>query len=70
MTIKVGMGGLEIIKKLTDINPDVYVVISTGYSENDVIKNFKKYGFKDVLIKPFNFEKLRKIIENFKRYKH
>ena len=62
MTIKGGMGGVETIKRLKEINPEIYAIVTTGYANSDVVQNYKKYGFKDVLLKPFNISKLKDII--------
>ena len=65
MTIKGGMGGVETMEKIREMYPDVYAVVTTGYVNSDIVTNYKEYGFKNTLIKPFNIEKFRKIIEDF-----
>ena len=65
MTIKGGMGGLEIMEFLKEKNPDVYAIVTTGYADSDVVKNYAEYGFKDMLLKPYNIEKLNRIFENY-----
>ncbi len=51
LTIRGGMGGKETISKLLEIDPDVKAVISSGYSNDPVMANFRKYGFSDVFSK-------------------
>ncbi len=53
LTIPGGMGAREAIKKLKDIAPDAKVLVSTGYSHDPIVDNFKEYGFCGVIIKPF-----------------
>ncbi len=65
MTIKGGMGGLETMKLLKEKNSAIYAIVTTGYADSDAVKNFAEYGFKDVLLKPYNIEKLKKIFENY-----
>ncbi|MBU1053993.1 MAG: response regulator [Proteobacteria bacterium] len=62
LTIPGGMGGKEAIKKLLEIDPEVKAIVSSGYSVNPVLANFKEYGFKGVLPKPFETVLLSKVL--------
>lgn len=57
-----GMGGKEAIKKLIEIDPDVRVIVSSGYSNDPVMADFKEYGFRDFIIKPYKIEDLGKVL--------
>jgi signal transduction histidine kinase/CheY-like chemotaxis protein len=59
LTIRGGMGGLETLQKLTDIDPDVKAVVSSGYSDDAVLSNYRERGFKAFLKKPYNMEELQ-----------
>ena len=65
MTIKGGMGGIETIEVLKEINPNIYAIVSTGYSDSDVVENYEKYGFKNKLLKPYTIDGLKKVINDF-----
>ncbi len=54
LTIRGGMGGKETIKKLLEINSDVKAIVSSGYSNNPVMANYKEYGFSEVFNKASN----------------
>jgi DNA-binding NtrC family response regulator len=54
LTIRGGMGGKEAVKKLQEINPDVKTIVSSGYSNDPVMANFREYGFSDVFNKASN----------------
>ena len=58
LTIPGGMGGKEAIQKLREIDPDVKAIVSSGYSTDPVMSNFRKYGFCGVLTKPFKIKEL------------
>jgi len=58
LTIPGGMGGMETIRKLLTIDPDVKAIVASGYSNDPVMSNFKEYGFKDAVAKPYGIEEL------------
>lgn len=62
LTIKNGMGGKKTIEKLLEINPSIFAVVSSGYAYDEVIENFKEYGFKAILPKPFSIDQLKEVI--------
>lgn len=51
LTIRGGMGGKETIKKLLELDPDVKAIVTSGYSNDPVMANFREYGFSDVYCK-------------------
>ncbi len=63
LTIKGGMGGEEAVAEIRKLNKDLPVVVSTGYSDDDIVRNYKSYGFSGVLTKPFKMNELKKLIE-------
>lgn len=64
MTIKGGKGGESTIKELLSQDPEVKAIVSSGYSKDPIISNFRAYGFKGVAKKPFSIEELSKIIND------
>ena len=64
LTVPGGMGGGEAIKKLLEIDPEVRAIVSSGYSNNPIMANFKDYGFKGMVSKPFHFDEIQKILES------
>jgi len=64
LTIPGGMGGEETIKKLLEINPKVKAIVSSGYANDAVIANFKKYGFSGIVTKPYNITALEKTLRD------
>ena len=63
-----GMGGSRTFEQLKQINPDVRVVLSSGYSKEGDARSVLENGGRDFLQKPFNMEKLlhvvRKILDS------
>ena len=63
LTVRGGMGGVETMKKLKEIDPMVPGIVSSGYSDDAVMINFEKYGFIGVVVKPFNMKELADILQ-------
>jgi len=64
LTISGGMGGKETIEKLLEIDPEVRAVVMSGFANDPIMANYKKYGFKGVLVKPYDIRELDKILRN------
>jgi PAS domain S-box-containing protein len=63
LTVYGGMGGKETIAALKKINPDIKAIVSSGYSDNPVMANYKEYGFSGVLTKPYAIEDIMKVLK-------
>ena len=46
--------GLEILKQLKEINPDIKVIMVTGYKSVETATEAIKAGASDYIVKPFN----------------
>jgi len=62
LTIPGGTGGDEAILKLIDIDPNIKGILSSGYADNNIVNDFREFGFKGVISKPFNFEELANVV--------
>ena len=60
LTIKGGMGGRETVKRLRKIDPNLKAIVTSGYSSDPVLANYKQYGFFDVLHKPYQLKDIEK----------
>jgi len=58
LTVNGELQGIDAIEKLKEINPGVVAILSTGYLNNPVIKEYQQYGFKDLLHKPYDMNEL------------
>jgi CheY-like chemotaxis protein len=58
LTIPGGMGGKEGIQRLLEIDPECKAIVSSGYSTDPVMADFKKYGFKGAVVKPYKLKEL------------
>lgn len=64
LTVPGGMGGAEAIKKLLEIDPDVKAIVSSGYSNNPIMANYREFGFSGMVSKPFHLDAMKKTMEN------
>jgi CheY-like chemotaxis protein len=62
LTIPGGMGGLEAIGRLREIDPHVRAIVSSGYASDAVVADFRKHGFSGVLSKPYQMEALSELL--------
>jgi len=63
LTIPGGMGGKIAVQKLIEIDPQVKVIVSSGYSNDPVMSDHRKYGFRGVIAKPYRFEEMAEVIK-------
>lgn len=62
LIISDGLGGKKTIQKLLELDPEVKGVVSSGFSGEINLTEYKKYGFVDVIEKPYKIEKLDEIL--------
>jgi len=54
-----GMDGIEILKRMKVIDPDIRVIIMTAYGELDMIQEAKDLGALTHFAKPFDIDDIR-----------
>lgn len=57
-----GMDGIEILKRMKEIDPDIRVIIMTAYGELDMIQEAKKLGALTHFAKPFDINDIREAV--------
>ncbi|MBF0474649.1 MAG: PAS domain S-box protein [Deltaproteobacteria bacterium] len=56
------IGGKESIDSLIELDPNINVIVSSGYCDDPIMANFREYGFVDVLPKPYKLEELSRVL--------
>ena len=62
LTIPGGIGGREAAEKLLAIDPEAKLIVASGYSNDPVMADYKKYGFCAAIAKPFDLKELNDAI--------
>ena len=63
LTIPGHAGGADIIKSIRFMQPNVKAIVSSGYANNQVLSNYRDYGFDGILSKPYTHADVVKIIK-------
>ncbi|MDY6879071.1 MAG: ATP-binding protein [Desulfatiglans sp.] len=58
LTVPGGMGGKEAIQRVREIDPEVKAIVSSGYPDDPVMIDYEKFGFRDVIAKPYKINEL------------
>lgn len=63
LTVPHGMGGLETLRELRAIDPNVVAVIASGYGDDGGMARAVTLGFRDSIAKPYGAATLRELLE-------
>ncbi len=63
LTIPGGMGGQEAAQEILRIDAQAKIIVSSGYATDPVMANYREYGFKGIVVKPYRFADLKKVIQ-------
>ena len=62
LTIPGGMGGVEACREILKFDSNAKIMVSSGYSDDPVLANFKTYGFQGEIKKPYTIDDFTKVI--------
>ena len=64
LTIPGGIGGKEAIATLRQIDPKIRAIVSSGYSSDLAMSDFRKHGFRGMVAKPYDITELATVIRS------
>jgi CheY-like chemotaxis protein len=64
LTVPGGMGGKAAMLELLKIDPNVKGIVSSGYSSDPVMANYRAHGFSGMVAKPYKLTDLAKTIRS------
>jgi PAS domain S-box-containing protein len=62
LTIPGGIGGREMNEQLRKSEADVKVIVSSGYSNDPIMSEYRSFGFRGVICKPYRIEELSEVL--------
>lgn len=64
LTIPGGMGGEEAVREIHKIDQGVKIIVSSGYSNDPIMANYRDYGFCAAMVKPFNLKEFLSVVSS------
>ena len=62
LTVPGGMGGRQAMVELRQLDPAVKAIVSSGYSSDPVLANYREHGFAGVAAKPYEMGDLARVL--------
>lgn len=62
LTIPGGLGGKKTIENLKRFDPGVKAIVSSGYSNDPVMAEYRRYGFRGRVAKPYRASELGRVV--------
>lgn len=70
ITVPGGVGGVEAISMIHELDPSAIAIVASGYANNTVMANFKDFGFVASITKPFGITTLLTSVHDALKIKH
>ncbi len=62
LTVPGGMGGVQALAALRRLAPDLPAVVSSGYSRDPILADYRRHGFQGMLPKPYSIRDLARVL--------
>jgi DNA-binding NtrC family response regulator len=63
LTVRGGMQGMDAVRSILQFDPGAKIIISSGYSNAQIMATYKDYGIKAVIAKPFAMEAFLELVK-------
>jgi len=64
LTIPGGMGGREAARAILDIDPQARLIVSSGYSSDPIMSDYRRYGFSAAILKPYGVAEIAEVLKS------
>ena len=64
LTIPGGMGGREAAQRILAIDPKACLIVSSGYSDDPVMSDYRTYGFSGAIAKPYKMTEFGQLLRS------
>lgn len=64
LTIPGGVGGKEAAQQILALDPGACLIVSSGYSNDRIMADYRTYGFSGAIAKPYNVGEFRQILDS------
>jgi two-component system, cell cycle sensor histidine kinase and response regulator CckA len=62
LTIPGGLGGKQAAEQILSFYPKACLVVSSGYSNDPIMSNYREHGFSGAIAKPYNIHKFKEVL--------
>ena len=62
LTVPGGMGGKEAFQKLKELDKNVVGIVSSGYTNDSTMSNYKEFGFDGIIVKPYQVSDMEEVL--------
>lgn len=62
LTIPGGMGGQEAAQHILALDPEALLIVSSGYSNDPIMADFRNFGFSGAVAKPYNVSEFGQVM--------
>ncbi len=63
LTVPGGLGGRDTMRRLLEIDPGVRGIVSSGYSKDPIMADYRKFGFSAVVAKPYRVAEFSRVVK-------
>ena len=62
LTVPGGVGGVEAARQILALDPQACLIVSSGYSNDPVMADYRKYGFSGAVVKPYGISEISTLL--------
>lgn len=62
LTIPGGLGGKQVAERILNLYPLACLIVSSGYSNDPIMANYKEYGFSAAITKPYSMKDFEQVL--------